>query len=205
MSKTSTYGGQGETGQRTVGQQGDTAMGSTGRQQVGPSSKQIALLPCILLHLFLTRQIRSPDIPLAGREGVAHDGTAGRGGNGQDGRPTYRPVHKSTVRFILQTIEDNPPGPISGSRNKGNPVLTERATKQPVGLRFIRSLSACPRPLSVSGCWPMYRCRKVYVNPSLCRANPGSILPQAPIWTARRCGRRVLLSGQPTQMSFNFM
>ena len=104
------------------------------------------------MHLFLTCQIQNPVIPRVGREGVAHGGTAGQGGNGQDGRPTDQSAQETTALCILQTSEDTPPGPISGSTNKGNPVLTERGTKQPVEPLFIRSLSAGPRPLSVPGC-----------------------------------------------------
>ena len=67
-------------------------------------------------------QIQNPDILRVGRDPSAHGGTAGRGGDGQDGTPTDRFAQETAVPLTLQTIENNPPGRVSGSTNKRNPM-----------------------------------------------------------------------------------
>ena len=76
----------------------------------------------LLTHQIITCRIQTPDIPRAGRDGAGHGGTAGRGGDGQDGTPTGRSAQETTVPLTLQTIEESPPGRLSGSTNKGNPL-----------------------------------------------------------------------------------
>ena len=53
-----------------------------------------------------TCRIQNPDIPRAGRDGLARGGTAGRGGAGQDGMPTGRPTKVTSVLHTLQTMEE---------------------------------------------------------------------------------------------------
>ena len=54
-----------------------------------------------------------PDTLRADRDGAAHGGTAGRGGDGQDGTPTGWFAQQTTVPLTFQTIEENPRGRVS--------------------------------------------------------------------------------------------
>ena len=67
-------------------------------------------------------RIQNPDIQRAGRNEAAPGGTVGRGGDGQDGTPTDRFAKETIVPLTFQTIADNPPGCVSGSTNKENPI-----------------------------------------------------------------------------------
>ena len=53
------------------------------------------------------------------REGAAHGGTAGQGGDGQGGTPTGRSAQETTDPLTAQTIEENPLGRVSGRTDKG--------------------------------------------------------------------------------------
>ena len=57
-----------------------------------------------------------------GRGGAARGGAAGRGGDGQGRTPTGRFAQNTTVSLTLQTIEENPPGRVSGSANSRVPM-----------------------------------------------------------------------------------
>ena len=76
----------------------------------------------ILCRIRTTCRVQNPDIPRAGRDRAAHGETAGRGGVGQDGTPTGRFAQETNAPLTIQTIEENPPGRVSGSTNKGNPM-----------------------------------------------------------------------------------
>ena len=67
-------------------------------------------------------RIQNSDIPRAGRDGAAHGGTAGRGGDGQGATPTGRLAQETAVSPTFQTVEENPPGRVSSSTNTGNPM-----------------------------------------------------------------------------------
>ena len=53
---------------------------------------------CLFVPVFV--ESKNPDIPRAGRDGAAHGGTAGRGGDGQDGTPTDRFAQETTVLYF---------------------------------------------------------------------------------------------------------
>ena len=58
-------------------------------------------------HPINTCRIQNLDIPQAGRVGAAPGGAAGRGGAGQDGRPTERFAQGTTVPRTAQGIKHN--------------------------------------------------------------------------------------------------
>ena len=68
-----------------------------------------------------------PELLRAVRDGAVHGGTAGRGGDGQDGTPTGRFAQEITVPLTLQTIEEYPPRRVYGSTNKGDLFCSGRA------------------------------------------------------------------------------
>ena len=61
-------------------------------------------------------------VPRAGRDGVAHGGTAGPDGDGQHGTPTGRLAQEKTAPLTPQLIEENARGRVFGRKNKGSPM-----------------------------------------------------------------------------------
>ena len=70
----------------------------------------------------ITCRAQNPGILRAGRDEVAHGGTAGRGGDGQDRTPTGRFAQETTVLLAFPNIEENCFERFSGSTNKRNPM-----------------------------------------------------------------------------------
>ena len=93
-------------------------------------------------RIAIVGRIQNPDISRTGWDGAAHGGAAGRGGNGQDGTPTGWFAQKTTNILTLQTIEENLPGCVSGSKNIIISTSTDGGTKLGDDRFFIAGLSA---------------------------------------------------------------
>ena len=81
-----------------------------------------ALLVVLMNHLPSHLSNPKPGHTTGGRVAAVHGRAAGQGGAGQDGTPTDWFAQETTVPRALQSIEDNCPGHLFGSTNKGNPM-----------------------------------------------------------------------------------
>ena len=84
-------------------------------------------------------RVQNPDIPRAGKDGAAHGGTAGQGGDGQDGTSTGRSAQEITAPLIFQTIEKTALGVSLVARTKETlcKPMEEQNPRLPSGLSTV--------------------------------------------------------------------
>ena len=93
------------------------------------------VMPCHFMscHLIVTCRIPNPDKSQAGRDGAAHGGTVGRGGDGQDGTPTGRfaqetpsllPSRRSKTMLLGVSLEARTKGTLCKPMGEQSPRLT---------------------------------------------------------------------------------